>query len=111
MYAVVQIGSRILRSACGTKRRVPPRFWACTRGAARAVAAAAVAVPARKARRLRSLIVGPSVGRGGAVVSIGRRRNGAGALGDQPIVARLAMTGEVEHGLLVGAAEVEGAAG
>src|SRR5215472_15369096 len=110
MYAVVQIGSRILRSACGTKRRVPPRFWACTRGAPRAVAAA-VAVPARKARRLRSLIVGPSLGRGGAVVSIGPRRDGAGALGDQPIVAWLAMTGEVEHGLLVGAAEVEVAAG
>src|SRR5882762_3599020 len=50
MYAVVQIGSRILRSACGTKRSVPPRFCACTNGA-RAVAATATD-PARKARRL-----------------------------------------------------------
>src|SRR6266478_10071196 len=54
MYAVVQIGSKFLRSAWGTKRRVPPRFWACTAGADR-VTAAAAAVP-RKARRLRSLI-------------------------------------------------------
>src|SRR4029453_7153216 len=51
MYAVVQIGSRILRSACGTKRSVPPFFCACTEGAAAAVAASA-AVPARNVRRL-----------------------------------------------------------
>src|ERR671937_2157907 len=50
MYAVVQIGSRTLRSAWGTKRKVPPRFCACTNGAR---AAAAVAMdPATKARRL-----------------------------------------------------------
>src|SRR6266850_1671777 len=51
MYAVVQIGSRILRSAWGTKRSVRPFFCACTYGAAAAVVAIA-AVPARNVRRL-----------------------------------------------------------
>src|SRR5262249_10150344 len=57
MYAVVQIGSRILRSACGTNLSVPPRFWACTYGAATVVAAIA-ADPARNVRRL-SVILNP----------------------------------------------------
>src|SRR5262245_27148434 len=57
MYAVVQIGSRILRSACGTKRSVPPFFCACTEAAA-AVVAASAAVPARNVRRL-SVMGGP----------------------------------------------------
>src|SRR5215467_6353138 len=59
MYAVVQIGSRILRSPMGTKRSVPPFFgaWAAALGWAEAPsggaasAAAAAAVPARNARR------------------------------------------------------------
>src|SRR5688500_8569102 len=50
MYAVVQIGSRILRSACGTNLRVPPFVWAWTRGAALAIVAVA-RLPARKDRR------------------------------------------------------------
>src|SRR5215475_7691297 len=57
MYAVVQIGSRILRSACGTNLSVPPRFWAWTYGAATVVAATA-ADPARNVRRL-SVILNP----------------------------------------------------
>src|SRR5262245_29041632 len=51
MYAVVQIGSRILRSAWGTKRSVAPRLCAYTCGAPRL--AAAPTVPARNERRLR----------------------------------------------------------
>src|SRR5258705_12900154 len=58
MYAVVQIGSRILRSAWGTKRSVPPFFCACTYGAAAAVLAIA-AVPARDGRRLSGMGVLP----------------------------------------------------
>src|SRR5262247_3863515 len=57
MYAVVQIGSRILRSAWGTNLSVPPRFCACTYGAATVVAATA-ADPARNVRRL-SVILNP----------------------------------------------------
>src|SRR5688572_22817228 len=52
MYAVVQIGSRIFRSAWGTKRSVL-RLCACTYGARTAVAVAAAAEPARNERRLR----------------------------------------------------------
>jgi hypothetical protein len=56
MYAVVQIGSRILRSPMGMKRSVPPRFgvWASA-GAASAPAASAVE-QARKSRRVRWLM-------------------------------------------------------
>src|SRR6185369_14634925 len=68
MYAVVQIGSRILRSAWGTNLSVPPRFCAWTYGAA-TLAAATAAVPAMKRRRLR--LMGDPPVRGPASASDG----------------------------------------
>src|SRR5438045_3446171 len=52
MYAVVAIGSRTFRSACGMNRIAPPFFCACTDGARMVAAAAAAAAPATKPRRL-----------------------------------------------------------
>src|SRR5262249_13318045 len=45
MYAVVQTGSRTLRSASATKRRVCGSFWACTDGAPSVMTAAVAVAP------------------------------------------------------------------
>jgi hypothetical protein len=52
MYAVFQIGSRTLRSASATKRRVCWPFWARTDGAPSVMAAAVAAAPRTICRRL-----------------------------------------------------------
>src|SRR6185369_3795931 len=62
MYAVVQIGSRILRSPMGMKRSVPPRFGVWASAGVASVPAASAAVPVRKSRRVRWLIACSSSG-------------------------------------------------
>src|SRR5438045_7170434 len=57
MYAVVQTGSRTLRSASATKRRICRSFWAWTDGAAIVADTATEAAPQRTCRRVMPSIV------------------------------------------------------